>query len=376
MLKHIFIKYTVFSLILLAFAACSKEENPRPDEEPETYAQTLLVFMIASNNLTSASQDDLGEIARGMAEMPETSDVLVYYTSLSQDDGPLLYRVEHDGSLQVLCRYDSEMSSLSPARIARVCSDMQKFSVAQSYNLVLWSHADGWLPSANPVDPLSFGSDYKKNIDIDVLADAIPSGLFDFIWCDCCYLSSIEVIYQMRHKCRWFIASPTPLVSCGMPYHLTLPYLVPEPEKLAEAARLSYPAILSFLPGGGYTIAITDMNEIEGVAAAARDIFTRHVTVAASGLQSYSSDGIGPFYDFLQYSARVAEAAGVPESIGPLKQAMERAVIFKLASPRFFKLTISPEHYSGVSVHRYSGVEDERERYYRTLDWYKAVYVP
>ncbi len=369
------IKYLVCLLFIVSgFVSCS--EDVVDNTVPHQGENTLLVYMVATNTLMYDARDDLNEIRAGMASLPESTDVLVYYASLDVDkDGPVLYRVGHDGQLIVLKKYDMSVSSLAPVRISGVIDDARHFSHANTYGLVLWSHATGWLPSSSPVTPVSFGSDYKYHLDIDRLAEAIPDRIFDFIWCDCCYMSSIEVIYQLRNKCRLFVASPTPLMNCGMPYDLTLPYLVADSKSLAEAARLSYASIMAKNGSKGYTLAITDMSKIEELANAAKGIFSSWKPVSAEGLQSYSPDNIGPFYDFLQYARKVADAAGCPDKAIPLEDAISKAVVFKLSTPDFMGLKIEPSLFSGLSVHMYSERQNDAENFYRSLDWYRDVFL-
>lgn len=374
MLGHVNRYLLVVVLAIIGFISCTKDD---PDAViPQQSDHTLLIYMVATNSLMYDAKDDLKEIMSGMAEMPETTAVYVYYASADIDkNGPVLYRVEHNGELTIVRNYDISMSSLAPTRISGVIEEVKYLSPSETYGLVLWSHATGWLPSSSPVTPCSFGSDYKFHLDIDLLAQAIPSATFDFIWCDCCYMSSVEVIYELREKCRWFIASPTPLMQCGMPYDRTLPYLIPDPESLKEAARLSYAAIMSRTGNKGYSIAITDMQYMDDVAKAANPIFTSWVKVSAEGLQSYSPDGIGPFYDFLQYSQRIASEAGIPDKIRSLEDAMRNAVIFKLTSSQFLGLKIDDTLFSGMSVHLYSERQNDAENFYRSLSWYKDVFL-
>lgn len=68
------------------------------------------------------------------------------------------------------------------------------------------------------------------------LADAIPDGVFDFIWFDACYMSGIETAYELRDKCDTFVAYPTEVYTPGMPYNLTIPYILKETPDLKSAA--------------------------------------------------------------------------------------------------------------------------------------------
>jgi hypothetical protein len=55
------------------------------------------------------------------------------------------------------------------------------------------------------------------------------------------------------------------------------------------------------------------------------------------------------------------------------KTALDKAVIYKAATPDFLNLTIDPAKYSGVGVYIPSTGEEKLIEFYRQYDWEKAV---
>lgn len=49
---------------------------------------------------------------------------------------------------------------------------------------------------------------------------------FEFILFDACLMGNIEVLYQLRNKADYIIASPTEILVAGFPYTQTIPLLL------------------------------------------------------------------------------------------------------------------------------------------------------
>ena len=112
---------------------------------------------------------------------------------------------------------------------------------AQQYGLVLWSHADGWLPPtstdyggygsplATTHRPLSFGIDsgpdgHMGNTGAEMAVDDIAravhrAGLhLRYIFMDCCLMQTLETAYALRQVCDYITASPAPIPGSGANY--------------------------------------------------------------------------------------------------------------------------------------------------------------
>ena len=103
---------------------------------------------------------------------------------------------------------------------------------ADSYGLVYWSHADGWIPYPVPSASTRWigqdtgeGQDNRMNISdfVDVLDDGMPH--FDFIMFDACFMMSVEVAYEVRNYTDYYIGSPTENPGPGAPYDKVVPYM-------------------------------------------------------------------------------------------------------------------------------------------------------
>lgn len=349
-----------------------------------------MIYIVATNSLESNAENDIDEIIEGVAKCDLTKNAVFVYECNTHDD-PALYRIIHRHNRyekHIVRSYSNDVSSLNQGRISTVISDFRNSVDASEYGAVFWSHALAWIPSElsakialhNPGEyPAWFGDDYNKHINIPELADAIPSDFFSFIWMDCCYMGSIEVAYQFRNKCRYYIAYPTEVQADGMPYDKTMSYLLSNDNSgLIDAAVETFNYYAEHLDPGkrSCTISVIDMNYIERLASLANEIYRNFAPpIEIKKLQCYSRGTNPPLYDFLQYTERIGQKTGNLSALGEFTSTLRNMVIYKHATPKFLSLTIDPSLYSGLSVYAYGGNNDsEIDVYYQSLDWFKAVY--
>lgn len=385
------LRAVVCALSLLLLVSCHSDT---PDPVVEECQRTVLVYIVATNTLSGNEERDMAEMLEGI-EIAGNSQCrwLVYLRSYNQL--PALYEIVSNkgvGEKRLLKSYSSTPLSTTVERMSEVLEDMRQLAPAKEYGLVLWSHALAWEPassasaaktSGSGMSKYSFGEDRgdgttaASKMDICDLASAIPSQLLDFIWMDCCYMGSVEVAYQLRDKCRYYIAYPTEVLSAGAPYQLTMPYLLGENADVTGAAK----AMFDYYDGlsgiqRSATIAVYDMSVIEQLADAAHAIMQRYQSISTDGLQRYTRGSNGPYYDLEDYMKRQAEANGSgEEATTALHEALESFVVYKDATPGMLgSFAIDKERYSGVSVHPYEDDGSYRNVYYATLDWYKRVF--
>ncbi|MDE6299369.1 MAG: hypothetical protein K2M10_06975, partial [Muribaculaceae bacterium] len=352
---------------------------------------------MASNNLYSNLKNDSIEMTKAAQNIDlRENSVLLYLVSPYADRQPGLYELRKNGSnakFVPLKEYTREKYSTDPERISEVIADVKELREAKSYGLILWSHALGWSPffsnrdsypdlAASRADDISasaiqegaiskvdyvnlysFGSDknpgtgYTDKIDIDELAEAIPDNMFEFIWFDACMMSGIETIYELRNKCEYFGAYPTEVFSPGMPYDLTLPYLVKEKADMVGCGRefFNYYAENDYASLRTATIAIADMKGLEPVAEYCKRIYSNTVPPSSVGMNYYSGrqNVAYPYYDFGQYTKALI-AQHPEEDEAEFERLMDKFIIYKDATEREFTgQPINQEEYSGVSCHLY-----------------------
>lgn len=385
-------KTTVLKLAMLlapAFLYMSCEKDDSPDNGGnDNIERTILVYAVASNSLEGDIVDNKISMLEGLSNVDVNKYRLVVYEVNKKKDHAVLWEAKRDKSgivaFDSVGVYDRSLFSTDPARISQVIKDVTKKYDSSHYDLFLWSHGTSWLPAdtGNRSVQKSFGDDQYKNgqdkTDITELSEAIPSGVFDMIWFDCCLMSSIEVAYQMRDKCDYMVAYPTEIRAEGAPYSRIIPLLMREEPLRAQAAKEVYDFYTySFPSPKAVTVCVMDMSKIEAVARAAKPILSNKEVPAVTNLLRYSRPYLhlaAELYDFRQYLEEKSKLSGTTQYLDDLKKALDDFVIYKAASEKDFEYRVIPsEHFSGIASYVQQYEESSLEDFYHTLDWWKAT---
>lgn len=137
-----------FCVLLAAAAltpACSDKEEPGYTP-PETAAQTHLMYMPWSGNLTSYFRTNIEDMARVVAEgIPADVRVLVYFME-SPDEASLfeLYRRGGQCERLTLRTYDPAPDFTAAEGIASVLGDVKREAPALRYSMSIGSHGMAW----------------------------------------------------------------------------------------------------------------------------------------------------------------------------------------------------------------------------------------
>lgn len=377
-------RISIVFLMAALLASCGEKEEPElPAEE-----RSILIYAVASNNLDTTLHMDLNEILdiAPLADLNHNS-IWVYY--LTNSEMPALYKLERDAESKAFAfirkkSYDREQFSTDPRRISRVIADYKQMTKAGRRGIIFWSHSSSWtpnfsdhtVPEETPTKFKSFGWDTcngkTDHCDLIEFADAIPADTFDFIWFDCCYMGSIEVAYQLRDKCEYMVGYPTEVWGEGMPYDLTIPYILHGDPRLKEAAKAF--ADYYHKDGRAVTVGVYDMAEIEKVAEYAESCVTAE-RKSVIFLQNYGRNGYGPYVDLGQYVREQARNFSESWDFAGFQAALDNFVIYKSASSKdFSRRDIRPENFSGVTTHYFMDTWEPDANYYMELDWFRRVY--
>lgn len=392
----------IVGLVALMLSGCRKEEPSIAAPE-----QMVLIYAINHNNLSGDLVQNERQILSAMQNLNTDKYKVLVYKYTSRNSNPALFEVTKNNGEAVFTQvkeYDKSILSVNPERINDVIEDAIALYPNLKKDIFFWGHGNGWVnpnkysasKEATSVDkenklvaPQSFGGEYVDDnsttteyVDIDEMANAIPDNVFEAIWFDCCYMSSIEVAYQLRNKCNTYVAYPTEIMADGLPYSRVLPYVI-ESRDFKSAARelyLYYNDRSNPLP---VTVAVMRMDKIEGLAEVSRRIFALgDVRPSTTGMQNYSRFSNAPYWDFGQYMreyivANTSEGDALRTELkSELQSAIDDFVIYSAASDHDFNYYAKPilkENFSGLSAHNYVGGNSERETFYRKLDWFSAT---
>lgn len=120
-------------------------------------------------------------------------------------------------------------SFTTEAGLTDILRDMRTFAPAESYSMIIGCHGMGWLPVVQsrskakedfvyhwdyeniPMTRFFGGLTAEYQTDISTLAKSLSNNglLMEYILFDDCYMSSLEVAYELRHVTNYMIACPT-----------------------------------------------------------------------------------------------------------------------------------------------------------------------
>lgn len=299
---------TVFSV------SCSKQE----EDSPVLITRTVLVYMVADNDLKGYAYRDFAEMKKGMQQqnVPSNCRWVVYFSA--GDGNTRLIEIGRDGKETVLAEYTDAELSVSVSRMQRVIADIKRIFPSNNYGLVLWSHGTGWLSesgalsvssnAAPKMSTLSFGYDGPRGsrMKISSLGRALSGVRFEFIYFDCCHMATAEVAYELREVTGNMIASATELGLDGMPYDQNVPMLLcGEYEKAAENTFRFYADRYAVgIDYYGCSISVLDLLSMNRLASVTNEVLSECGPLPSSYEPvKYYRTGVIPegLYDFDHY---------------------------------------------------------------------------
>lgn len=137
----------------------------------------------------------------------------------------------------------------------------------------------------------AYGPDGEEYMSAGDLVEGLSEIKFDYVIFDVCFMSSIELLYDLKDNARYILASPAEIMGKGIPYHKVLPLLFsrdyPIDRRLASAAS----AIVEYYRGESYPSAaftVVATAGLQGVADAVKRIFAAGVEEPDSARYSTS----------------------------------------------------------------------------------------
>ena len=381
-------QWGIILAIMVLLAACNKTETVYPEGD-----RTVLLYLAGDNNLSDDGYNNLRSLREGMKGV--AGRVVIYFDPAGS--APCLMTIKGSDSpvLDTVAFYEEE-DSADPAVLQRVIGEMKLRYPSDSYGLILWSHGMGWFPvgysfpgstsyrrTNQPYIPTKyFGQDATlaegrgdSYMEIADLAAAL-TGHFDFIMFDACFMASVEVLYELRDKADYFIASPAEIISDGFPYEAAAPYFWGGEEDLKQVCREYYNYYANHPIGGSWqsgTLSLVKASELGALAQAA------HQAVGSVGESGVGSVWRYPlsrldlpdvFYDLGDY----VNVMGNEDGKAAFREQLARTVVYKVATEKMFGEEIPSDRYSGLSCYIPQSRWQNMNGFYSTLEWAQTVY--
>lgn len=388
----------ITSLTALLLTACSSssdhgEEPITPDEELADC--TVMIYMVADNNLSSLAYDDLKEMKAGMAKVTKSNVHLLVY--IDTGSTPRLVELVNKGGTvteHVIQTYETR-NSCGVAEMQEVMDDLNgdKSLIAKKYGFIFWSHGEGWIPSSSQVNTRWIGQDTNPGTHYMDIADLV--GFFgkypkmEFVLFDACFMLSMEVAYALRDQVNYVIGSPTETPGPGADYTSLVPAIMEGGDNMAlQIAKAFYEPYEAKYNGGegnsnaswtaGVSVGAIQTEGLGQLATLTKQLLA-HVEAVPEELQQTvfnydkrkltSSLFVG-YYDTVELMDQLLPS----EDFATWKVAYEAVLPYWQTTPKNYSGytgLFSMERANGISHYIPRTDRTKAAESYRQTDWYK-----
>lgn len=310
------IKKILYALLaVIIYSSCSdSNDNPDPriiDPLEKSSKRTVLIYIAGANSLGGTSWDtrfdidDMKEMLQGMDQVSSrdllNTNILVFHQPYRGDfnnqnapkrEAAKLYRLTKDlknnkGEFVAIKSYKDTDISTDEVFMGQVFKEVYTDYPADSYGLVVWSHADGWLEGSPSPRTRWIGEDkyngtsYKMDI-LDFKKALGKAPYLDFIHFDLCLMQTVEVAYEMQGEAHYTFGSPAEIPGPGSPYDKMIPiYFSANKHIVNKLAKTYYDYYEKDYTGtsvgnypwqGGVSMSIFDITKVGTFAEATRDL--------------------------------------------------------------------------------------------------------
>ena len=419
----------IATLFIVVGVSCSNGDSPDGPDVPVTpVGQTVFMFFPWSNSLLSDFRRTVEDMQTVVAERSMKDERIMVFMATSEREAVLFELKKQNGRcLTDTLRHYSDRPFTSRQWLTSLFSEVMTLAPASRYGMVVGCHGLAWVPvqgqrnarkrlgsqerideednlykeerldkeglykeeridkEGEPNDLMHFevqgpvttrfiGGTYPETqIETTDLADAMADAGFhtEYILFDACYMSSVEVAYELKDVTHYLIASPTEVLSYGFPYITMGKHLLGTPNYKGIAdSFISFYSSYN-LPYG--TVAVTDCTQLDALAAIAQQINAAAAEqLVPNGVQIM--DGYSPtlFYD-LGHLMSLKDAGTVLTAA--FAEQLEKTVPYKGHTGQYFTALkdapVDIKHYSGLNTSQGS-LNHMADRLSETA-WYKAT---
>ena len=386
-------KKLVFLFLILSFflTSCEKEDTP----ELPVVQRTVFVYMPWSTNLLSDFQNNIDDMEIAIKKgILKNERVLVFLSTTSKD--ATLFELQYkDGECirHTLKTYENPAFTTA-AGITSILNDVKSYAPANGYSMIVGCHGFGWIPSSSSTRGIDqrmhwdsqgiyrtrwFGGKEFKT-DITTFAKGISdAGLkMEYIMFDDCYMSCVEVAYDLKDVTHYLIGCPTEIMAHGMPYEDMCVYLLGTVDYASICeVFLDFYQNYERMPCG--TIGVTDCSELDELATIMKEINSRYTFESSIMGSVQVMDGYLPaiFFDLGDYVTKLCPDRDL---LDKLEVQLKRTVPFKSHTEYFFTMAkdvyrgeiIKINAYSGITISDISTNNDTAKK--AEIAWYKATH--
>lgn len=389
--------FFVISLLFITcgFSSCSNEDEP----ESHITQNTIFMYMPWSGNLTSYFYQNIKDMESNICQMGglDNDRVIVFMSTTSTEAS--MYEIVYENGICNHIPIDSYTNYpfTTESGLTELLLTLKSIAPAKSYSMIIGCHGMGWLPVNKSRAAYSeekyhfeygdkslltrfFGgttSDYQT--EISTLSNALNNaGLrMQYILFDDCYMSSIEVAYELKDVTDYLIASTCEVMAYGMPYATMGKYLLGKPDYKAVCDEFhKFYSDYEIMPCG--TLAVTDCSQLGEMANIMRRINNAYNIDSELIGDIQKLDGYYPtiFFDYGDYVNKLLEHNGANlELIEAFNRQLNLTVPYKTHTETYFTSSRGPlpiVSYSGITTSDPSYSSRASQKY--NTKWFYATH--
>jgi hypothetical protein len=350
------------------------------EHDGTVFNRTVFVYIGRDNSLWGPGEEKIEALKTGWNGQ---NGHLIIYQDL-RGEGSVLQEIYVENGVKKSREIESheEENSASPEVFARVLNDVIAMYPADSYGLIVFSHASGWLPEASLSSPRSMTRSLVQDSDtlrmeLTDFAAAIPDHQFEYIIFEACFMSGIEVAYELRNKTEYIVASSAEMLSPGFKnaYETVANELFKKKADLQAFTKYTFD-IINAWPGEwrSATFSIIRTEGLEELADWLRVNIAFDQEVDINEIQHFDRYSYHLFFDFEDYFSRILKDESKQSQ---LAQLINNCIVYKASTPEFMpnSLGFGIVKHSGLTTYIRQNKYPYLNSMYEKLAWFKNIYV-
>ena len=398
--------------VSLRLSSGAAETDVEIAQSPAVARRTVLMYLPwsgPSQPLTEYFRQNIADMESIVAEgYLQDERLLVFFMPTAKQAE--LFEVYHDNGTSLrheLKTYDEVPAFTTSEGIASILEEVKQFAPAEKYAMTIGCHGMAWLPAHPETYPTATaapgagtaapekeyweyaapgkiltrwfgGSSSSYQTDIPTLARGISAAgmKMDYILFDDCYMSSIEVAFELRKVTDHLIGSTSEIMAYGFPYARMGHYMFGEVD-YAGICNAFYDFYMSYqFPYG--TIGVTVCSRLDALAAVMQRINEKHTFDTSQLGDLQQLDGYSPvrFFDLGDYVRHLCTDQGL---LSQFEEQLELTVpsAYRKHTPEYYSMSYGGTAYpirtfSGVTTSDPSTSPSTNAK--RQTAWWKATH--
>ncbi|GHT36582.1 clostripain [Bacteroidia bacterium] len=351
--------------------------DPSVQGERETdFTRTVIVYLGRDNNLSGSEENKIESMLKGWDG--KNGNLIIYQDSAGNAKLMRASKKNGIGTIETLEEYGDENSANSQT-LKRVINDAISLYPADSYGLIMFSHATGWLPEGAYPSLRSFFKDGSSEMELTEMGEALRevNVRFDYLVLELCFSTGIEVAYELKDNVSYILGSSAEILSPGFRdiYARSMNKLFEKDVPLVSFAQESFNQIDAHAEQGyrSGTLSVIKTSELSNLAAFIKANQNRQAETDIAGIQSFDRKTAHTFFDFKDYFSRTMPDEDSRQRLSDL---IDNCVLYKASTPTFYEPYegwFFIRNHSGLTTYIPQNRFPELNEAYKSLKWYKAI---